>query len=101
MTREFRCVRALLCNGTHLERLFIITIATVDPNNLSHSTACPCRPIRPDLAMTGEVDLIGTVLPVGGIKEKTMAARRAGECEAHDGGVGVPSRRRATPPSRS
>ena len=36
------------------------------------------RPLRADCAMTGEVDLIGTVLPVGGIKEKTMAARRAG-----------------------
>ena len=36
------------------------------------------RPLRADCAMTGEVDLIGTVLPVGGIKEKTMAARRSG-----------------------
>jgi Lon-like ATP-dependent protease len=36
------------------------------------------RALRPDCAMTGEVDLIGTVMPVGGIREKTMAARRAG-----------------------
>src|ERR1019366_8721694 len=61
-----------------LQPLAINRALSIESVNRALVSALRSQAVREDVAMTGEITLTGLVLPVGGIREKALAARRHG-----------------------